>query len=432
MLMINKLKLHPLSFTFAALTLTACVQQSTFQQSTKKSIESSFNAKEAWDEYETTLRLFYAYLERDDFNVDLVLERTEELAQEAKSKEEFRRILHQSTYAFTDPHLIIGPLEDTDFNIVPTSSDLQIEHIDGQFFVKDVRKGSAADKANIRPGWEILSADGVKMSDAVKLPAGKILQNLTPNQLDYTSTVVANGYRTKNRELVFRSKDKQVATQLPSPREYAITVSQGPLLETSRIDNIGVIRINNALGNNDLIPAFDTAMKKLIDCDALIIDLRNTPSGGNTEVGRSIIGHFIQDTRAYQIHEIPSLEREFSVPRRFIEQVKPRAPYFPSDKIAVLGGYWTGSMGEGIFIGLDAAADAYTIGSDLGDLLGGLSNFNLHLSGVKLDLGTESLFHVNGTPREEFIADLPLDQADRTPSGEDPALLAAIEYLAKK
>ncbi|MEO0439663.1 MAG: hypothetical protein AAF067_02185 [Pseudomonadota bacterium] len=86
-------------------------------------------------------------------------------------------------------------------------------------------------------------------------------------------------------------------------------------------------------------------------------------------------------------------------------------------------------MGEGLVIGLDAAADAYTIASDMGDLLGALSNLNLEASGARIDIGTESLFHVDGTPREDYVADLPLRESDRLADGSDPAMAAALKYL---
>jgi len=97
----------------------------------------------------------------------------------------------------------------------------------------------------------------------------------------------------------------------------------------------------------------------------------------------------------------------------------------------VLSGHWTGSMGEGLVIGLDAAADALTIGSNMADLLGALTNVTLEKSGARMDLGTETLFHVNGTPREDYIADIPLESADRDAQGADPAMESALAYLSR-
>ena len=67
-------------------------------------------------------------------------------------------------------------------------------------------------------------------------------------------------------------------------------------------------------------------MRETREAAGLILDLRETPSGGNTEVGRSIIGHFVTEARSFQVHTVPSLEREFSVPRQFTEYVMPRLP----------------------------------------------------------------------------------------------------------
>ncbi|MDN3644954.1 S41 family peptidase [Pontixanthobacter aestiaquae] len=392
--------------------------------------DSEFNATAAWGEFEHVIRLIYAYLDRPDFDVESHLADTAELATQASTKDEFRKILHQATYAWTDPHFIVGPFADDDYNIFPSSSDLIISMAEDRYVVTDVRNGSAAEKAGIRPGWHLESVNGVSIDEAVKLPSGKLMKQPTVKQREYAATLVANGLRKGDRKLVFADNGGTLII-LPSPRDYAMEVSTLPPVQTSRSGNFGIIRFNNSLGNNDTIFAFDQAMIEMADTDGLIIDLRNTPGGGNTEVGRSIIGHFVSETKSYQIHEIPSLEREFTVPRRFIEQVKTRTPYYDPARIVVLGGHWTGSMGEGIVIGMDAAADAYVISSDMGDLLGGLRNITLPSSGARVDLGSEALFHVDGTPREDFVADRPLRSSDMDEEGNDPALAAAIAFLSK-
>ncbi|MEJ7663499.1 MAG: hypothetical protein WKG07_30100 [Hymenobacter sp.] len=66
--------------------------------------------------------------------------------------------------------------------------------------------------------------------------------------------------------------------------------------------------------------------------------MRNTPSGGNTTVARGIMGHFVRREQPYQVHVVPSEERQFGVPRRFVEYVLPLAPFYPG-KVVVLGGH---------------------------------------------------------------------------------------------
>lgn len=390
----------------------------------------TFDARQAWQEFEDQFRLFYAYAQRSHIDVDAQLARSRALALKARDRSEFRKILHQTALTFSDPHFIVGRFDETDYSIIPTGSDIATQYVGGRFYVADVRAGSAADEAGIRPGWQIVSADGIDINAAATRPYGKLLPDPTDRQRNYGATLAVSGLRNKPRSLVFEVGGETRTISLPPSYALSKTINAGPLLEMSRKDDIGIIRINNALGNNDLIPAFDRAVQSLADTRAMIIDLRNTPSGGNTEVARSIIGHFVAETRSYQIHEIPSIEREFTVPRRFIEQVKPRNPQYQKP-VVVLAGRWTGSMGEGLVIGLDAAADAYIIASDMADLLGALSNIDLEKSGARMDLGTETLFHVNGTPREDYIADMPLDSADRDADGADPAMRSALEYLRR-
>ncbi len=413
----------------AAMSLTSCQDSRTFETTSTPAEQTlEFNANDAWEEFEGQFRLFYAYIDRYDFDVDEVLNRTKNLALKSSDKAEFRRILHRMTFAFTDPHFIIGPFEDEDFNIIPTSSDIRIALQNGSYIVTDVRAGSAADKAGVRPGWILAAVNGTDIDEAVLSPFVDIVSNPTEKQLSYAATLLANGQRKYDRKLTFKHDGGDEVISLPSPRDFAIALNEQAIVSVRRESNIGIIRINNSLGNNDLITEFDKAIKEVSNVDGLVIDMRNTASGGNTEVGRSILGHFVSKSRPYQVHEIPSLEREYTVPRHFVEYVKPRQPYFDPDKTVVLGSFWTGSMGEGLVIGFDAIG-VHTIASDMGDLLGELSNFDLEISGARMDIGTETLFHINGQPREDYVADLPLASADRAADGSDPAMKAALEYL---
>lgn len=397
------------------------------EQSTHTS-PSQFDSEKAWQEFEEKFRLFYAYLDQSKTNVDLQFSRSKMVALAATNEAEFRKILHQTLLTFTDQHLSISPFDETYYSITPTGADMAVDYDGRDFTVSDVRAGSAADARGIRPGWKILSADGLAIADAAQKPFGATLPQPNQRQLAFGAKLAVSGLRNRNRKLAFDAGGKTVSVDLPSTYAFSDALRKKPLLAVSKHGEIAVIRINNSLGDNDLIGEFDRAMAMVADSAGLILDLRNTPSGGNTEVARSIIGHFVSEIRPYQVHEIPSLEREFTVPRRFIEMVFPRGPNY-NKPLVVLGGRWTGSMGEGLVIGLDAATNAHVIASDMGDLLGALSNFKLEYSNAQLNMGTESLFHVNGTPREDYVADHPLKSADRAPDGSDPAMSHALVYF---
>lgn len=405
----------------SALGFIACSQQASSES------ENKFVAEAAWDEFKSTFDLFYAYRDNMDFDVDVAMNATRARAHAAKDAESFRRALSEFSYLFADPHIIIGPLASTDYNVVPTSADLRIGFENGRYQVIDVRAGAASDKAGIRPGDVLEAVEGRNINIAVQALFEGYVTSPTARQKSHVATLLANGIRTGDRTLTFSSRP---TVSLSNTREYAKAINARPPLSISYLDDVAVIRFHNSLGNNETIKAFDAAMSKTSQASGLILDFRETPSGGNTEVARSIIGHFIKDARAYQMHRIPSLEREFTVPRQFVEYVLPRAPYRDPITVVALGSYWTGSMGEGVIIGLDGAANMHIIASDMAGLLGGLSNYNLQESGLRIDLPSESLFHINGVPRENYIADTVLRSAERDENGDDPAIRAALSFFA--
>ncbi len=387
---------------------------------------TSWDAVTAWEEFEAYFRLFYAYSDKMDFDVEAALEATKVRALDTNSTRDFRDVVARFGHVFADPHIIIGPLKDHDFNVPPTSADIRVIYREGAYVVSDVRAGSAADASGVRPGFSLVEVNGRALASEVDMFFEGLVSNPTPRQKSHVATLLSNGKRTGERTLSFADAGEFT---LPNAREYARSLQGKPPVSISYRDDVAIIRFHNSLGNNDTIKALDAAMIETASAPALILDLRETPSGGNTEVGRSIIGHFVTEARPYQTHQIPSLEREFTVPRQFTEYVLPRLPYRDPATVVALGSYWTGSMGEGVIIGLDGAANMHIIASDMADLLGGLSNYSLPKSGLRLDLPSEVLLHIDGTPREEFQADLALISAERDASGGDPALEAALEHL---
>lgn len=394
----------------------------------------SFDAAAAWDEFEHEFRLMYAYLDRLDLDVEVLIARARMLGAGTDNPAAFRAVVYRTLRAFADPHLVAGPLDATDYAIIPSASDLAVGYEDDRFVVLDVRAGSGADSAGIRPGWILLAMNGRPAAEVAREPFGAVVPEPSPRQLAFGATVVLAGLRgdDRPRTLTFETGGRHQSVRLPPTSRFVASRRDLPPLSVRRARedgrSVGVVRFHNSLGDNATIAEFDAAIHALADTDALILDLRDTPSGGNTDVARSIIGHFLTQPQPYQVHEIPAVERTTGVPRRFVEYALPRFPHYPGP-VAVLGGRWTGSMGEGLVVGLDAAADALTVGSDMADLLGALHNIDLPLSGIRLDLGVEALFHVDGTPREQYEMDISLPAADRDEAGGDPALETALQAL---
>src|SRR4029450_12197822 len=87
------------------------------------------------------------------------------------------------------------------------------------------------------------------------------------------------------------------------------------------------VRFNDSLGDSSVIDAFDHALAGFRNTRGLIVDLRNTPSGGNSSVARGILGRFVRREQPYQKHVLPPEERDTGVRRSWFELVSPRGEF---------------------------------------------------------------------------------------------------------
>jgi C-terminal processing protease CtpA/Prc len=194
-----------------------------------------------------------------------------------------------------------------------------------------------------------------------------------------------------------------------------------------RLDGgVGWLRIENSLGDSAAVSAFDEALAQLHDAEALILDLRNVPSGGDTRVAEPMLGRFVTAKSGYQRVLVPSPKRTFPADS-WVKSVRPRGPAVTA-KLVVLVDHWTASMGEGMAIGLDALQRAVVVGTRMAGLCGGTGSFVLPDTGIGVHFPVERLYHVDGTPREKWVPPVLVDLAAE--SGDDPILARGLAALA--
>ena len=104
--------------------------------------------------------------------------------------------------------------------------------------------------------------------------------------------------------------------------------------------------------------------------------------------------------------------------------MRPRGPFTYDKPMAVLVGRWTGSMGEGVAIGLDGMGRAAVFGSPMAGLRGAIATLDLEHTKIPVRVPAERLYHVDGTPREAFVPPFPVE-----PGPGDPVLDAAVRRL---
>ena len=319
---------------------------------------------------------------------------------EVKDRLSLLRYAEDRMQSLADHHAITGASFDNSWAVVPTYADLWIEPDGQRFRIDSVRAGSPAERAGIKRGEWLARVDQVEMAAAVAAFWSAVGLELTPRRAAYGARVIAAGRRDRDRKIGIMGADGRVRTLvLSSPyREPAIERSPVSLsVGRGRI----VIRINNSLGDDSTIAAFDRAMASVGPQDRVTIDLRDTPSGGNSSVAHAIMGWFVAKPTNFQIHNRPVEQRETGIARQWIEQVLPRAGKYHPSLPDVLVGRWTGSMGEGIAIGFDAIG-ARIRGGAMAGLNGSVEDISLGDTGLSVKLPTERLSTVAGQPREEF------------------------------
>ena len=91
--------------------------------------------------------------------------------------------------------------------------------------------------------------------------------------------------------------------------------------------------------------------------------------------------------------------------------VSPRATVYRAP-LVVLVARWTGSMAEGMAIGLDGMGRATIVGTRMAGLNGAVFDLELPNSRIRLAYAGEKLSHVDGTPREDFVPRVLVDLND--------------------
>ena len=393
------------------------------QQLTKKQYQEDF------DYFWSTIQDNYSYWDKKKADWNNVKNIYKPKIDTVTVKESFVGILEQVFYELYDHHASLNTNTPESQRLVPSGTDVWAEYVNGKPAVIEVKKGSGAERAGIRAGMQIISFDDVPIETAVQSFLPKSLTKSDIEAKNCALRVLLAGKHSENRKITLVSQNQTKDFFPDQPVNLLEQHSQGRELEFKILQgSIGYILINNSLGDNTLINAFDSAVTVLRKAKALIIDLRNTPSGGNTSVARAILGRFISNEGFYQKHELTSEEKETGIKRSWVEIVSPRKPVY-KNTLVVLVDHWTGSVGEGIAIGFDALKRASIIGTKMARLNGAVYSFTMPNSGIGFSFPAEKLFHVNGTPREDFKPTIEVNVRKKR-TDEDLILQQALKFVA--
>lgn len=352
--------------------------------------EKDFN--EFWNDVNNN----YAYFDQQQINWTRVKEIYQPQVKQITTDSEFIRFMETVLNEFHNGHISLNTNLNSSNRIIPSGQDMFVQKQNDKYFIADLRKGFGAEISGLKIGDEILFFNGKPVAEQVGQFLPKYTTQHTDKMYQYAINMLFAGTHNINRQITIRRNGNQLAF---NPDSLKLTDNKN-LVEAKILNNTtAYIKINDALGNNNTIEEFDKAIDSILQYKNLVIDLTQTPSGGNSTVARCIMGRFISKTLHYQQHEFD--EKQFDTKRKWVEYVTPRKAQFEG-KVFILVGHWTGSMGEGIAIGFDGLKRAKIIGTEMAGLLGAINGFMMSETKIGFQIPTERLYHINGTPREKY------------------------------
>jgi C-terminal processing protease CtpA/Prc len=357
----------------------------------------------------------YAYFDKKETDWNRVKEIYRPKVAEVKNKEAFITLLESVLDELYDPHTHLKVNTNHSTRLIPTGLDVWAEWQNGKAIITQLRRGFSAEQAGLEVGMEIISINGVAVQTAINKRLGVTLRIVNEVARSWALRALLAGSRDTRRVVEAANASGVTATfHLDLPTHQTVDNYRVVKKVEWRLSQgeIGYIKIND-LGSEDTVSEFDAALEQLKSTRGLIIDLRATQSGGNTSVAEPIMGRLIERRIPYQR----------GVPMRgasWTREVSPRGGWTYKAPVVVLVGRWTASMGEGMAIGLDAMKRATIVGTGMAGLNGAVFDLLLPNSKIRLNYAAEKLFHINGTPREDFV---PPASVNLTGKSTDDAIL---------
>lgn len=344
-----------------------------------------------------------------------------------RNREQFVTLLEQVIDELYDPHSQLNTNTAKSYRLVPSGTDLWAEWRDGRAVITQVRENSDAFRAGVRAGMTVVTLDRQPIANLVEARLGRSYPHRTADARDWALRSVLAGVHDTPRRLRLQTGGKAREFSLPASDQNFR--GDQPVSSSEIRPGIGYIRLNDSLGDDATVAAFDAALMALPATQGLVVDLRNTASGGNSSVARGILGRFVREESPYQKHILPAEEKETGVRRSWLELVSPRGERY-EHPVVVLVNRWTGSMGEGLAIGFDATGAGRVVGTEMARLVGATYTITLPGTGIRANVPAERLQHVSGLPREQFRPKAYVE-VDAAASG-DPFITRALEELGAR
>ena len=328
-------------------------------------------------------------------------------------------LLEEALDALYDGHAQLNTNAPDSWRPVPYGLWVQPNH--GRYVVTAVQRGSLPERTGVRPGDELVAIDGVPVSQLYESRRPRFLTRADPVADEWAlASAVAGRHNSRYEVRIRRAGRESVLT--PSG-----TAPARDDVEWKRVgSDVGLIAISTFAPNRGVVPAFDRALEALRNTRGLIVDVRSN-AGGDTVIARPIIGRFI--TARTQYAWMTSRDGPGLGPRR-PEFVDARGPWTYSAPVVVLVDRFSVSMAEGFAMALSGLGRARIVGTRMARLGAAVGRIELPYSRIAVQISTEPVYAIDGTPRWELEPDIVINPQGRA-NRNDPFIAAAIEEIER-
>lgn len=373
------------------------------------------------------LRDKYAYFDKKETDWNKVRELYRPKLAGVKSRSDFVTLLERVLDELYDNHTSLNTNLKSSPRLVPTGLDVWAEWIKGRAIITQLRSGFSAEQAGLKVGMEVISVNGLPIREAVAHRLPRSLKAINNDVRNWALRVVLAGTHDQPRVIQAKNQNGVVTfyrLDLPT-QTTADNYRYMPKVEWKMLpQQIAYIKINDLI-SAEIIPQFDSALDAVKTGRGLILDLRDIPGGGNTDVAEPILSRLIDRRMSYQ-QVIPLREPAY------LKEVSPRGDWTYKAPMMVLVNRWTASMGEGMALGLDGMKRATVIGTRMAGLNGGIFNLELPNTRIRVNYAGERLNHINGMPRENFVPPVSVNLMDKRLNRlHDPIFEVAYKRLSK-
>lgn len=351
---------------------------------------------------------YYIYFEDKNIDINCIKEKYDSKIDNIKSKDETVLFFEYLLDEFYDSHMMLNTSIKASYRL---HSPIYVALNNNKIHIKNVWSTQVESLEHQIIGAEVLKINNIDFQKAIGDFPTQCSNKKNLEVREWIANKIISGRYNESRFLTLKLLDNSIVSL---DIDKIKIKKETELLSSEVKNNIGIIRFHNSLGENSLIHQFDEKLNDLFNTKGLIIDLRNTVGGGNTYVARGIMGRFIDEELPYQKHvKNEKYGNNPAVIRSWIEYVTPRGKQYKKP-IIVLVGRWTGSMGEGFAIGLDAMKRAKIVGTEMERLAGSMQGVPFKHQKYQYRIATEKLYHINGIAREKYVPWYYVHQKDVT------------------